>query len=214
MPEINGQNLATVAHVTALAQRVKTELDGVDAKNFSDAKIENGQLKLYAAVDASTPIKTIDLPADLYLDQVNTTFVGNFNFANGGYTGATNPNLDGKPVLVLAVKDNATSPNVTYSFLNMESLVDTYTALNDGIQITGYSIGVKTSADTDNLLSIANDGLLVGHDDTKIDTVAGAENNFVLFDADGAIKDAGFTIAGTSDINTILDSIFGAAGGD
>ena len=188
---------------------VKNQLDALDGRKFGDAEIKDGKLDLFAKAGDTTPIKSIDLPAELFLDQVRTTFVPNFAFASGGYTNATNPNLDGKPVLVIAVKDNATSPTVTYSFLNMEALVDTYAPLNNGISISGYSIGARISATAGNLLSIAADGLLVGHDDAKVDTVAGAANNFVAFGANGAIKDSGYAVASTSDINSMLTNIFG-----
>ena len=207
MAEINGQNLATVAHVTSLAQRVKTELDKVDAKNFGDVAIADGQLKFFAKTGDATPLKTIDLPEELFLDQVRTTFVPTFVFSNASYPGATNPNLDGKPVLVLAVKgDKTTNPTLTYSFVNLEKLVDTYTAQNAAISVAGNSIGVKLSADSGNILSIANDGL---KGEMK---VAGASaGNFAVFGANGAIVDSGFTVAPDADINTMLTNVFGAS---
>ena len=207
MAEINGQNLATVAHVTSLAQRVKTELDKVDAKNFGDVAIADGQLKFFAKTGDATPLKTIDLPEELFLDQVRTTFVPTFVFSNASYPGATNPNLDGKPVLVLAVKgDKTTNPTLTYSFVNLEKLVDTYTAQNAAISVAGNSIGVKLSADSGNILSIANDGL---KGEMK---VAGASaGNFAIFGANGAIVDSGFTVAPDADINTMLTNVFGAS---
>lgn len=207
MAEINGQNLATVAHVTTLAQRVKTELDKVDAKNYGDVAIADGQLKFFAKTGDATPLKTIDLPEELFLDQVRTTFVPTFVFSNASYPGATNPNLDGKPVLVLAVKgDKSTNPTLTYSFVNLEKLVDTYTAQNAAISVAGNSIGVKLSADSGNILSIANDGL---KGEMK---VAGASaGNFAIFDANGAIVDSGFTVAPDADINAMLTNVFGAS---
>ena len=206
MPEINGQNLATVAHVTTLAQRVKSELDKVDAKNYGDVAIADGQLKFFAKTGDTTPLKTIDLPEELFLDQVRTSFVPTFVFSNASYPGATNPNLDGKPVLVLAVKgDKATNPTLTYSFVNLEKLVDTYTAMNAGISVAGNSIGVKLSADSGNILSIAADGL---KGEMK---VAGASaGNFAVFGANGAIVDSGFSVAPDADINSMLNNVFGA----
>lgn len=60
------------------------------------------------------------IPADQFLDLAKTTFVNPFTWSNVLYPGSINPNLDGKPVLVLALTDGT---NTTYSFLNMEDLV-------------------------------------------------------------------------------------------
>ena len=209
MPQINGQNLATVSHVTTLAQRVKSELDNLDGRKYGDVAIADGQIKFYAKAGDTTPLKTVDLPEELFLDQVRTTFVPTFVFSNASYPNATNPNLDGKPVLVLAVKgDKATNPTLTYSFVNLETLVDTYTPMNAGISIAGTSIGVKLSADAGNILSLANDGLKA---EMKI---AGASaGNFAVFSASGAIIDSGFTVAPDADINAMLTNVFGASSG-
>lgn len=108
MAEVNGQNLATVAHVTTAMTRVKNELDKLDAKNYGDVAIADGQLKFFAKTGDDTPLKTIDLPEELFLDQVRTTFVPTFVFSAASYPNATNPNLDGKPVLVTATQPNST----------------------------------------------------------------------------------------------------------
>lgn len=56
-----------------------------------------------------------------------TTFVAKFKFDAATYPGATDPKLDGKPVMVLAVKGE-NPDSCTYSFLSMAALVDTYKA--------------------------------------------------------------------------------------
>lgn len=186
---------------------VKNQLDALDAKNFGSVKLTDRTLGFYATDDTSgTPLITITLPSDLRLDQAKTTFVSSFTFNATTYPGATNPNLNGKPVLVLTVTDGT---NTTYSFLNLEGLIKTYTAGNKGITISGASISANVSSTTDNLLSIDSNGLFVGHDASKVNTVAGAANNFVAFGANGAIKDSGYAVASTSDINSMLTNIFG-----
>lgn len=50
-----------------------------------------------------------------------------FKFDAATYPGATDPKLDGKPVMVLAVKGE-NPDSCTYSFLSMAALVDTYKA--------------------------------------------------------------------------------------
>lgn len=82
--------------------------------------------------------------------------------------------------------------NFPRRFVNLENLINVYTAANAGITISGYSIGANVSATAGNLLSIANDGLLVGHDDSKVDKVTTATvGNIVVFGASGAIVDSG-----------------------
>lgn len=186
---------------------VKNQLDALDGRNFGGVKITDRTIGFYATDDTSgTPLATITLPSDLRLDQAKTTFVSSFSFSASTYPGATNPNLNGKPVLVLTVTDGT---NTTYSFLNLEGLIKTYTAGNKGITISGASISANVSSTTDNLLSIDSNGLFVGHDASKVNTVAGAANNFVAFGANGAIKDSGYSVASTSDINSMLTNIFG-----
>ena len=162
MPEINGQNLATVAHVTTLAQRVKSELDSLDTRNFGDVSIANGQIKFFAKSGDSTPLKSIDLPEEIFLDQTQTAFVQSFSFSAATYPGATNPNLDGKPVLVLAVKgDKTTNPTLSFSFINLETLIVTYSAGN-GININNNTIAAKISSASGNLLTADANGLYIG----------------------------------------------------
>ena len=66
-----------------------------------------------------------NLPADQFLDLSKTTYVDNFTWSATTYPNSTNPNLDGKPVLVLALKDN--DGNTQYGFVSLNDLVDVYT---------------------------------------------------------------------------------------
>ena len=214
MPTVNGQDLAPVSYVTTLAQRVKSELDTLDGKNFGGVAVTNGKINFYATSDTSaTALASVDLPEEIFLDQTQTSFVQSFAFSSATYPSATNPNLDGKPVLVLAVKgDNTSNPTLSFSFINLESLIDTYSAGNTGINISGYSIGLNISTVTGNLANIDSSGLFVGSDNSKLDTVSGSQGNFLVFGANGTISDSGSTIADSSAINSILDSIFGSSG--
>ena len=174
-----------------------------------------GQLKALAlrakgAIDAAIEA----LPVELFLDTAKTVFVQTFAFNATTYPGATNPNMDGKPVLVLALKgvDN-TAPTdtakqtTTYSFLNMETLVDTYTAkAGDSakiLNISGYEIEVKIDPSSANKLSVTNDGLMV---DVR---VSGATNGHVAgLDASGNLTDSGVVAA------DILTKLSGATTGN
>mgnify|MGYP000065406071 CR=1 FL=1 len=141
---------------------------------------------------------SMDFPTEMFLDQTKTTFVAKFKFDAATYPGATDPKLDGKPVMVLAVKGQ-NPDNCTYSFLNMAALVDTYAAKATGkdasttVTIAGYEIEVKVnvSATAGNALSLKSDGLYVdisGKADKAKNATAG---NFAALDGEGNLTDSG-----------------------
>ena len=145
-----------------------------------------GQLKSLAtrakgAIDAAIQA----LPVEMFLDQAKTAFIPNFAFNGTTYAGASNPNLDNKPVLVLAVKGvdhtNNDAETITYSFLDVSSLVDTYnTASGDSskvLTIAGYTVSFNISADTNNAVEVLNDGIAV--------RVSSTANNALTKDANG-----------------------------
>ena len=111
---------------------------------------------------------TVDFPAEMFLDQTKTEFVPSFAFSAATYPGSTDPKLDGKPVMVLAVKGESPD-SCTYSFLSMAALVDTYKAKAVGkdtsttVSIAGYEVDVKVnvSAAEGNALTLKEDGLYV-----------------------------------------------------
>ena len=111
---------------------------------------------------------SMDFPTEMFLDQTKTEFVGKFKFSDTTYPGATDPKLDGKPVMVLAVKGE-NPDSCTYSFLSMAALVDTYKAKAVGkdtsttVSIAGYEVDVKVnvSAAEGNALTLKEDGLYV-----------------------------------------------------
>ena len=205
-------NLLKVSQFQTSLTRVKAVIDELDGRKFQKVTVSaNGlQMQFWTSDDTTgTPAATVDFPEEIFLDQLQTKFVQNFAFSAATYPGATNPNLDGKPVFVLAVKgDKEANPTLTFSFVNLEGLVKTYTAQNAGISIAGTSIGVNLSANAGNILSIANDGLL---GEMKVD--GATQGNFAIFGASGAIVDSGFTVASDTTINTMLNSIFGTVGG-
>lgn len=147
---------------------------------------------------------SVDFPSELFLDQTKTTFVAKFKFDAETYPGATDPKLEGKPVMVLAVKGE--NPNsCTYSFLSMAALVDTYKAKATGkdasttVTIAGYEVDVKVnvSAAAGNALVLKDDGLYVPTPEEvdisgKADKVTGATTgNFAALDGEGNLTDSG-----------------------
>lgn len=205
--------LTKLEALKATAERIaqdfatKAELSAISAD--ADAAIKSGKVSgntvsLYTTKDKTgTAAFTFDFPTEMFLDQSKTAFIDNFAWTETDYPGSTNPNLDGKPVMVLAVKGDDNS--VTYSFLSMAKLVDTYKAKVTGkdssttITVEGYEIDVKVniSAEADNQIQVKADGLYVAKPakvdiSGKADKVANAtDGNLAALDANGNITDSG-----------------------
>ena len=214
----NVNDMVKLSGLKSLAQRTKTELTALDTKlsaSFRSLSVSGNTVSFFNSTDASgTPLASFDFPEEIFLDQAGTTLVENFAWSLETYPGSSNPNLDGKTVLVLAVKgDKETNPTVKYSFVNLEKLIDAYTAGDNSINISGYSVTVKISQTAGNLLSVVNDGLYVGSDPTKIDKVTNAvTGNFATWGVSGALVDSGVTFATNNDVTAMITDVFGAAG--
>lgn len=204
------QDLKTLASTINDNFATKDEVAGL-ATAFKSGEVTGNTVKLYTSEDKSgTPAFSFDFPAELFLDQAKTQFVPEFAFDADTYTDATDPDLDGKPVMVLAVKGEDDA--VTYSFLSMAALVDTYKAkAGDGtatVTVSGYeiSVDVNISAEADNALVKKDDGLYVPKSDVvdisgKADKVDGAtDGNFAGLDADGNLTDSGKSAADFSKV--------------
>lgn len=200
------KNLTTKTTIENLAAELKkrfaatdTRLAAAEAQNalaFKSGKVDGNTVSFYTSADKSgTPVFTMDFPVDMVLDQAKTAFVDKFAFSAETYPGATDPNLTNKPVMVLAVKGEGDT--VSYSFLNMAKLVDTYKAKTEGkdasttIEISGYEVEVKVnvSAAEGNILQLKDDGLYVPS--TAIKVEGAAEGNLTSFGANGSLTDSG-----------------------
>ena len=161
--------------------------------------VDGNTVNFYTSTDKSgTAAFSVDFPSELFLDQTKTTFVAKFKFDAATYPGATDPKLDGKPVMVLAVKGE-NPDSCTYSFLSMAALVDTYKAKAVGkdasttVTIAGYEVDVKVnvSAAAGNALTLKDDGLYVPTPEEvdisgKADKVTGATTgNLASLDGEG-----------------------------
>lgn len=216
----NPNAVVLTTHLDKAEKRIKREMDKLVAGGLSHAfqsvGIANGKVQFYAKTDKSgAVVGEFDLPEELYLNQAETTIVDKFTWSAATYPGSTNPNLNGKAVLVLGVKgDRATNPTVKYSFVNLTKLIDVYTAGDNSININGYTVTVKISAAADNLLEVKADGLFVGSDDTKLDKDPTAvSGHFAMWGASGIVVDSGIGVATDADIDAMLDDIFGEEGG-
>ena len=198
----NANALVRLSALKNLAAKTKAEIDNINtdvSKAIKSLGVDGNTVSFYTSTDKSgTAAFSVDFPSELFLDQTKTTFVAKFKFDAATYPGATDPKLDGKPVMVLAVKGQ-NPDNCTYSFLNMAALVDTYAAKATGkdasttVTIAGYEIEVKVnvSATAGNALSLKSDGLYVdisGKADKAKNATAG---NFAALDGEGNPTDSG-----------------------
>ena len=208
-----------------LTQRTKAEIQNVAdvaAEAIKYISVSGNTVSFWKdAEHAGTADFTVDFPKELFLDAARTTFSSNFTFSAASYPGATNPSLDGKPVLVLAVRgttdveSGTASDTVTYSFLNMEDLVDVYTIKTGDsakiLSIANNEIEVHISAAANNAIEVKADGLHVDISG-KADKVSNATaGNIAALDANGNITDSGISVATTAQVTEMLNEIYGAA---
>ncbi|MBQ6918709.1 MAG: hypothetical protein IJQ74_00120, partial [Synergistaceae bacterium] len=202
-----------------LAEKVRA-LSDIAIKSVT---VSGNKVSFFKTNDASgTAAYTFDFPTEYFLDQTKTTFVENFTWSATTYPGSTDPSLNGKPVLVLALKGQNPA-STTYSFLNMASLVDTYTiASGDSskiLAISGRTISFKVSAVSNNAITVQSDGIHVNISG-KVDKPSGVTaNNIAVFVSGGGIADGGIAkanIVTTSDIATdtevaaVMAEVFGS----
>jgi len=191
-------NLTNLGQLKKLATRTKAELDAVKqtlGNALQAATYSDNTLKLFRSTDTTgTPAFSFDLPEEMFLDQNKTEFVGSFAWSAAKYPGSTNPELDGNPVMVLAVKGDETNPS--FSFLDMQALVDTYTANDDSVTVGSYKIAVKIDPTAGNALQlVAGKGLRVDISG-KADKVASATSGDLAgLGADGNLTDSGVAAA-------------------
>lgn len=159
-------------------------------------------------VDDADPAFTIDMPTEYFLDQTKTVFEETFKFDAEKYTGAEDPGLDGKAVLVLAVKGDDGS--IAYSFVSLNSLINTYIFNgSSSIAVTKaegsdtYTFDVKLSTAENNAVVIKDDGIYVPDymgeesDDASTNTINGLRNAITHIEED---------IATESDIEDLFKS--------
>ena len=207
---------------TGELKQTATVFKGESDKAIKSIVMSGRVINFYTSDNGTgTAAATVDIPKDIFLDQTKTKFEQSFTFNASTYPGATNPSLDGKPVLVLAVKgstdpaNGAANDTVTYSFLNMAALVDTYTVKTGNsakiLTISGREIEVRISATAGNILTVNNDGLFVTNRLSSF-----TAGNIVTSNANGAPQDGGIPastilvdgdVATTAEINEMLTEL-------
>ena len=111
---------------------LKTYIDSENTKSIKGYLKKDNTWNFYntdVPTEDNTPIFSIDVPTEYFLDQTKTTFVQEFAWSEDLYAGSTNPELEGKPVWVMAVKGD--DDTVAYSFINLESLAGDASAKAD-----------------------------------------------------------------------------------
>lgn len=185
---------------------------------FKAGKVEGNTVKLFTTTETTGAAAfSFDFPTEYFLDQTRSQFVQSFAFSTETYPGATDHSLEGKPVMVLAVKAEGGS-SVTYSFVDLTYLLNTYVSKTTGkdasttITIDGYEIEVKVniSAEEGNQLQLKADGLFVPKQTTDVsgkadkDTDA-VEGNLAMFDANGNPVDGGKAVTSLLQDSDISD---------
>lgn len=218
MSGYNAKNVPNVGGLRRMANTFKNQIDNLqDSTTLKAVSFVNNTLKFFNTTDTSTTAAySFDLPAEQFLDATTTAFVPNFTFNSSTYVGATNPNLDGKPVLTLGVKtknNNETTTTISYSFLDMSTLADTYEASDTSVGIADYKIKVKVSVVANNALTLKSDGLHVDVSD-KVDKVESATaGHLATFLSNGNLSDTGIAFATDAEIDAMLDEVFPTVSG-
>lgn len=214
MPNYNMQDIPRLSGIKSMLARITQKIETLDQSGTSIKAVTSAgnTLKFFNTTDTTvTPTYTIDLPAEMFLDEATTRFVSNFEFSSATYPGATNPNLDGKAVMVLGVKtksNDGLTQTVSYSFIDVSYLSDVYTAGDTTITIANYQVTVRLSALANNAITVQNDGLHVDISG-KIDKVTTATSgNLVTWGTAGAVLDSGSRLATDAEFTAMLDEVF------
>ena len=204
----------SIENLTRYDGNIKTYVDSDKTKSIKGYLKKNNTHNFYntdAPAEDTVPVFSIDIPTEYFLDQTKTTFVQSFSWSEGLYPGSENPNLDSKPVWIMAVKGDDNS--VTYSFVNLEALVDIYTGENTKSitlvvsEDNKISANVNVSAEEGNIISVKDDGIyasvtevdISGKADKLVDPAEGAAvikaDQILVDDGTGNIAASGKTIA-------------------
>lgn len=219
----NADHLITLAELKQTAQAFKVESD----KAIKYIAVLGNSIKFFTNEDgSSTPAFSVDFPTELFLDQTRTQFIANFAFTAASYPGAQNPSLDGKPVLVFAVKNTTdrtsgtANDSFTYSFMDMSSLVDTYTAAqgvsSQVLTISGQTVTFNISLTPGNIITSDAGGIYATNRLSSF-----TQGNIVMSDEHGAPQDGNIKaseiivdgdVATPAEVTEMLGEVFGTSG--
>ncbi len=171
----------TLDQLKKLAERTKKELDNT----IRTVRVEDNQIKFYneknAGADKEPAFIVALSKSDTISEQIDIELAENFAFSTDKYAGATDPNLDGKNVLVL-------NKTTGYEFINL----------------SGVAEAVKISATDGNALEIKDDGLYVT---TRVNAV---EDNIIVSGKNGQPSDSKRTFASDEEVQEMLNEVLGS----
>lgn len=167
----NTDKLVKLEQLARYDTNIKEFINEKVSKDIKAIGFSSDGLKMlcYKTEDKSDTPAEADIPAELlkdwFFDVTKSGVVQNFTWSATTYPDTTDPNLDGKPVIVFALsKDDDTN----YSFASLEGLIDIYTGDNSNsatVTVTDNKVKaeVKISTKEGNGLSIdtENGGLFV-----------------------------------------------------
>lgn len=143
----------------------KNYIDNKDAENIKSVEFVDNTIKFYTSEDKSgEAVAEIVLPEETFLDGSKTELVSDFAWDITKYPKSTDPELNGKSVLVLAVKSVRT---VRYSFISLDSVIakligEDTESVSVSVAEDVISFNVKVSELSGNRIIIKDDGLYVG----------------------------------------------------
>lgn len=219
------QTYITLDNLKKYDGNLKTYIDSGNTKSIKGYLKKNNTWNFYnvdTPTDETVPTFSIDVPTEYFLDQTKTIFVQEFAWSAETYEGSVDPNLEGKPVMVMAVKGDDST--VTYSFVNVEALVDVYTAKETNsialvLNENEFSADVKISAEEGNIIEVKEDGLFVSVEEVditgKADKLVNPEEGEAIIkagqifvdDGNGNLSASGITIAELK--TTVSDEVMG-----
>lgn len=192
-------DLTTLGQLKSLATRTKSELD----LTLRTILVSGNTVNFYReknATASNTPAFHFDFPSELFLDQASTQLVQNFTWSAETYPESTNPNLNGKQVLVLGLKTEAAdgTETIAYSFVDLTSLIEIVDiATGDSSKVLSIAENGKTRTITFNISQAAGNMLSANADGLYATTrITGATaDHLASFDANGAPVDSGIAKA-------------------
>ena len=155
------------------------------------------------------------LPTEHFLDSAKTTFVQSFSFNSTTYQGATNPNLNGKPVLVLALKGidhaNNNAESTSYIFIDLAFLADTGKADKVGSATAGNVASLDANGNLQDS-GIAKTTVAIKATNPTAGHVAGVDANGNPTDAGIALNDVLTTanVVTNAESAELITAVFGS----
>ena len=102
MSNYNPNSVLQFGRLVEFGQGIAEEISALQTSSASAIKyvsVANNTVSFFTNTDGTgTAAFSFNFPNELVLDQLKTTFVSDFAFSSTTYAGATDPELDGKPV--------------------------------------------------------------------------------------------------------------------